>query len=122
MKDQINASKTNSVLNLPGSEVLKGIMSEARKSHAGKPTQSFHFLQNSSVEKTTTVIRYQRSYKVVFDFCKSDNEVTLCSIDGNHDIDDTYNDDFIDAMIDGAKESLISECSNESENDLYNGD
>jgi hypothetical protein len=107
---------------LPGVDAFKKSISTKGLSHGVQHTKSFHFSQNPTVEKTTTVERYQRSYKVVFDFCKSDNEVTLCSIDGNHDIDDTYNDDFIDAMIDGAKESLISECSNESENDLYNGD
>jgi hypothetical protein len=122
MKDQINASKTNSVLNLPGSEVLKGIVSEARKSHAGKPTQSFHFLQNPSVEKSITVERYQRNYTVVFDFYKDDKEVVLVSIDDNHDIDTTYSEDFIDAMTDEAKASLIKEGSNESYNDQYNGD
>jgi hypothetical protein len=123
MSGQIQTKKIeNEVTGLPGLEAFKGVMSEARMSHAGKPTQSFHFLQTQSSERTTTVIRYQRSYKVVFDFYKDDNEVVLSSIDGNCDIEDTYNEDFIDAMTDGAKASLVKEENHNSYNDEYEGE
>jgi hypothetical protein len=123
MSGQIQTEKIANVgTSLPGSEAFKGIMSEARMSHAGKPNKSFHFLQNSSVERTTTVERYDREYAVSFNYYKDDNEVVLNSIDGNPDIGDTYNAKFIKAMIEGAVESLVNEGSNDSYNDLYNGD
>jgi hypothetical protein len=109
------------VTSLPGLEAFKKVVSVERVSHAGKPNKSFHFLQTPSTERSTTVTRYQREYKVVFDFYKEDNEIVLSSIDGNPDIDDTYNEDFIGDIIDKARESLNVE-NNLSYNDEYVGE
>jgi hypothetical protein len=123
MSGQIQTEKiANVVTSLPGSEAFKGIMSEARMSHAGKPNKSFHFLQNLSIERTTTVERYDREYTVSFNYYKDDNEVVLNSIDNNPDIEDTYSNKFIKAMIEGVIESLGKEENHNSYNDLYEGD
>jgi hypothetical protein len=123
MSEQIKTSMSLiGVTSLPGLEAFKRKVSDKEISHAGKPTQSFHFLQNPSSERSTTVIRYKRSYKVVFDFYKDDSEIVLSSIDGNPDIDDTYSEAFIDAMTEGARGSLVKEENHNSYNDEYGGE
>lgn len=123
MSGQTKISKIeNRGINLPGLEAFKKVVSDKEISHAGKPTQSFHFLQNSSFERSAIVERYDREYKVIFSYYSDDNEVSLISIDGNPDIEDTYNIKFLKAMIEGALESLEKEENHNSYNDLYEGE
>lgn len=105
MSEIIKAKGINDEISLPGLAAFKKLMSNEELSHAGKHTKSYHFLQTR--EKSATVLRYQRYYKV--DFILNDGVIEINAIDGNTDVEDTYNLRFIEDMEEGARLSLTKE-------------
>lgn len=79
--------------------------------HGGKYTLSMAIAQickPTSREKSTIVTRYQRDYLVTYTFDKEDKSPELNTIDGNCDLEDTYNDTFLTFIEDQIIEQEIS--------------
>jgi predicted ThiF/HesA family dinucleotide-utilizing enzyme len=91
-----------------GYEAFKKIYS-IEGSHVGK--DKINFLTNNARPleiKAALVERYQRTYLVEYTYSRKEDLVELQSIDGNSDVEDTYNESFLQSIEDKVREQELN--------------
>lgn len=110
----MSTQNTNPIgnMSLPGLEAFMKLMSESKKvSHNNKYNDSQSEIKQAVVE------RYKRDYLV--NYIMEDGKVQLEAIDGNNDLEDTYNEKFLQFMEEKIEESERSKSDNDDRYDDY---